>query len=207
VTYVRAQDPKATVVVYPSDHFIFPEEPFVRSVQHAVSVAEQLPDQLVLLGVVPTREEPEYGWIWPAQELAWGNGCRVHAVKRFQEKPNPAGARAAMAAGALWNTLVFAAKAPTLWKLGWRHVPEVMWLLEQIGDAIGLTVERAMVESLYRVMPVRNFSDDILMRAAGQIATIKLNGVLWSDWGKPERIADTLKRLDIKPAFPPECLA
>ncbi len=202
VTYVRAQDPGATVIVYPCDHFICPEEPFVDSVRQAVCALERLPDHLILLGVAPNRVEREYGWIWPDRVLSQADGYHVHAVRRFQEKPEPAEAQAAMTAGALWNTFVFAAKVETLWQLGRRHLPEILCRFEQIGDSIGLTIERAMLETMYRTMPTRNFCSDLLMRAADQIAAIELNGVTWSDWGKPERIADTLQRLGIKPAFP-----
>jgi mannose-1-phosphate guanylyltransferase len=202
LTYLRALDPAATVVVYPSDHFIYPEGPFLDIVRKAVSAAEDLPDHINLLATVPTRLESEYGWIWPDRVLGRASGCCVHAVQRFQEKPDPEEARDAMAAGALWNTFVFAAKAETLWRVGKRCLPEVMARFEQIGDAIGLAVEKAMIECMYETMPVRNFSRDLLMRASDQIAAIELNGVVWSDWGKPQRIADTLARLGIKPAFP-----
>jgi len=33
LTYVRARDPHATVVIYPSDHFIYPEAKFVDAVE------------------------------------------------------------------------------------------------------------------------------------------------------------------------------
>jgi hypothetical protein len=35
---------------------------------------------------------------------------------------------------------------------------------------------------------------------------MELTGVLWSDWGKPDRIAETLRRIARTPAFPPACL-
>ncbi len=202
VTYVRAKDAGATVVVFPSDHFIFPEEPFVNAARNAVYAVEQMPDHLILLGVAPSREESEYGWIWTDRVIGRSNGCSVHAVQRFQEKPDPEDARAAMASGALWNTFVFAAKAETLWRLGWRFFPDLLARFEQIGNGIGLAVEKAMVDHMYKNMPSRNFSRDLLMRASDQIAAIELSGVVWSDWGKPQRIADTVTRLGIKPAFP-----
>jgi mannose-1-phosphate guanylyltransferase len=50
LTIVRAHNPQATVVVYPSDHFVYPEERFLNSVRLAVCAAEELKDKLVLLG-------------------------------------------------------------------------------------------------------------------------------------------------------------
>ena len=207
LAYVRAKDPNAVMVVYPSDHFVYPEEHFVVSVSQAVAVAEQLPNQVILLGAPATRAEQDYGWIWPNRTLRREGGNYVMAVERFQEKPDPVVAQAALHAGALWNTLVFAAKAETLWKLGWLHMPEVMWRFEQIKDAIDLVVEKDLLASVYRTMPVRDFSHDLLRRTSNRIAVIEMTGVAWSDWGKPERIADSLRQLGIKPAFPAHCIA
>ena len=36
LTYVRARDPLATVIIYPSDHFVYPEERFLDTVRDAV---------------------------------------------------------------------------------------------------------------------------------------------------------------------------
>lgn len=207
LTHVRARDPQATVVIYPSDHFVYPEDSFVDAVRRAVLATEWLTDRVVLLGVAPDSPELDYGWIQPGQTLAWSAGHRVRAVRMFMEKPGLAEAEAAMAAGALWNTLVLAAKVETLWKLGWRYFPEMMPLFERLGGAIGTAQERAVLKSVYRLMPARNFSSGLLQRAADRISVIELSGVLWSDWGKPERIAETLRRIGKQPAFPLEHLA
>ncbi len=125
------------------------------------------------------------------EEIA-SSDCCLHSVQRFEEKPDCDDARAAMASGALWNTLIFAAKVETLWRLCWRCFPEVLARFEQIGDSIGPAVERAMVEHMYETMPVRHLSRDLLMHASDQIAASELNGVIWSDWVKPQRIAETV---------------
>lgn len=207
LTHVRARDPEATVVIYPSDHFVHPEDRFVEAVRRAVWAAEWLADRLVLLGIVPDNLELDYGWIQPEQTLAWSAGHRVRTVRTFLEKPGQAEAAKAMAAGALWNTMVMAARVETLWKLGWRCFPEMMPLFERLGKAIGTAQEGIVLDSVYRMMPARNFSSDLLQCAADQVGVIELSGVLWSDWGKPERIADTLRRIGKQPAFPLEHLA
>jgi hypothetical protein len=55
-------------------------------------------------------------------------------------------------------------------------------------------------------MPVYNFSSDLLERLPDRMAVMELAGVLWSDWGKPERIAETIRRIGKTPAFPLHCL-
>ena len=55
-------------------------------------------------------------------------------------------------------------------------------------------------------LPMHNLSSDLLQCVPDHLAVIELTGVLWSDWGKPERIAETLRRIDRRPAFPLTCL-
>ena len=155
LTYVRARDPKATVVLLPSDHFVYPEARFLRLVRQAIQVAERGADRLVLLGVRPDRLELEYGWIEPEPEQAGENsGEPVRRVRRFLEKPEPARADEAMRNGALWNTLVLATKAEVLWELGWQCFPEILVRFQRLGDAIGGPREAAVLEQTYEGMPL-----------------------------------------------------
>jgi hypothetical protein len=43
-------------------------------------------------------------------------------------------------------------------------------------------------------------------RAPEHVAVLEMTGVLWSDWGKPERIVNTLRQIGRQPIFPLECL-
>ena len=206
LTYIKAQDPSATVVVYPSDHFVYPEFRFLEIVEKAVRAAERLQDRLVLLGVPPDRLELEYGWIQTGRYLAFSGSRPVRAVRRFLEKPAAAQADEALSKGAVWNTLVFSAKVEALWTVGQRYFPDMLHLFERLAKAIGTADEDRILEGIYRVMPAKNFSSDLLEQVPEKCAVIELDNVLWSDWGKPERIAETLHRIGRQPAFPLECL-
>jgi len=206
LTYIRARDPGATVVVFPSDHFVYPESRFLEAVQHAVQTAKLRPDRLVLLGATPDRLELEYGWIERGLPLSGLSGTQGEEVRSFLEKPTISQADAAHRSGALWNTLVFAAKADLLWNLGWQCFPDMMPHFERLSQAIGGLEEGRVLDTIYRDMPVKNFSYDLLQRVPEQLAVVELTSVLWSDWGKPQRIAETLRRIDRRPAFPLACL-
>jgi mannose-1-phosphate guanylyltransferase len=110
--------------------------------------------------------------------------------------------RTAVASGALWNTLVLAARAETLWEVGWQCFPEMMPLFERYGKAVGTSEEESVLESIYEVMPARNFSSHLLERLPQRVAVMELRDVLWSDWGKPERILETLQRIGSDRRFP-----
>lgn len=202
LAYLRTRDVEATVILYPSDHFVHPEDRFLEVIQYAVQTAEQPPWRLVLLGVQPEYLELEYGWIQPGHSLDQSSAGHVRAVQAFLEKPDFIQASRAMAAGAVWNTLILAAKLHKLCELGLLCFPEMMPLFERLCEAIGGPEEAKVLHDIYRIMPARNFSAGLLHRVPEQIAMIPLTGVLWSDWGKPERIAQTLRRIGKQPAFP-----
>ena len=205
LTYVRERDPEATVVVFPSDHFVYPEERFLALVQRAVSIADLLPDQLVLLGAAPDRLELDYGWIQPGHRLPDTPDDDVRAVRSLVEKPTAAEADSLLQAGGFWNTRAFAAKVRTLWEIGWKCIPHLMPLFERLGQAIGCPNEALELETIYRKVSAADFSD-VLRQVPDRLAILELTGVLWSEWNRPERIAETLRRIDRQPTFPLTCL-
>lgn len=206
LTYVKAHDPKARVVIYPSDHFVYPEDSFLETVAAAARAAERLHDRVVLLGVTADRPEPEYGWIQPARFLALEGAHPVRAVSAFLEKPTPSQAEEHMGRGALWNTLVLTATVSTLWEMGRRCFPDIVSRFERLHSVIGTSEEGRVLEQIYQDMPALNFSRDLLQHLPERVAVMELRDVLWSDWGKPERIAETIQRIGRQPAFPLECL-
>jgi mannose-1-phosphate guanylyltransferase len=207
LTYIKAHDAQGTVVIYPSDHFVYPEHRFLDSVRRAVWTAEWLPDRLVLLGVSPDRLDLDYGWIQPDEQLDRSSNYRIHTVRAFLEKPTAVEADAALAAGALWNTLVLAAKVEALWETGWQCFPDLMPAFERLLGVIGTSYETKTLEAIYEQLPAHSFSSELLHRVPERLAVVEMTGVLWSDWGKPERIVNTLRRIGRQPDFPLACLS
>lgn len=206
LTRIRARDPQATVVVYPSDHFVYPESLFLQAVHRAVWTVEWLPDRLVLLGITPDHLQLDYGWITPGERLDASNNYQISAVRSFLEHPTVAQADAALASGGLWNTNVLAAKAKVLWELGWQCCPAMMVWFERLAEKIEISKERPTLETIYQDTMAYDFSSDVLQRVPDRIAVVEMTGVIWSDWNKPERIANTLRRIGRQPAFPLTCL-
>jgi hypothetical protein len=108
---------------------------------------------------------------------------------------------ARLESGALWNTFILAARAQALWDLGWEHADQIMSHFERLDDAIGAPEEENVLDAIYDVMPDLSFSSAILERARGRVAMIELEGVAWSDWGRPDRIVSTLALHGMPPAF------
>ncbi|MEO8325107.1 MAG: sugar phosphate nucleotidyltransferase [Nitrospirota bacterium] len=204
LTYVRAWDPNATMAIFPSDHFVFPEDRFVEAVQRATRASHILQDRILLVGVRPTHLELDYGWLNVGGVLGWSGGSCVRQVDSFIEKPGHIEVLNAMAKGALWNTSVIVVKVATLWKLGWEYLPVMMERFDRLAQAIGSTQEGRMLHQLYQNMPTLNFSSELLQRVPERLGVIELEDVLWSDWARPDHIIRTLNVLGKEPAIPTE---
>ena len=201
LTYILARDPLATVVIYPSDHFISPEGSFLSAVDQAVQGSTSLGGRLVLLATRPDSLDLEYGWIKPGRALGQTGTADIHAVETFIEKPDEATAREARATGSLWNTMVLAAKGQQLCSLGWRCFPEMMSRFERLKMAIDTAEELRVLDAIYEAMPRWNFSSHLLQCAPERLAVMEMTDVFWSDWGNPERILSGLEKFGRQPAM------
>jgi mannose-1-phosphate guanylyltransferase len=128
------RDPDAEVLSLHADWAVGDAAAFRRTADVALATARQH-DRLVTVGVVPSRPETGYGYIVPGAPL----DERARTVARFSEKPDAATALDLMAAGALWNTGLFAWTARRLLSEVERRTPEVAPALArlQAGDVAG----------------------------------------------------------------------
>jgi mannose-1-phosphate guanylyltransferase len=202
LTSILARDPRATVVIYPSDHVISPESSFLSAVEHAVRGCKELGGRPVLLAARPDSLELEYGWIKPGRCLGWTGKAAVHAVERFIEKPDLATAHEAKAAGSLWNTMVLVAQGKELWSLGWKCLPGLMSRFEWLRATVDTHEEPSVLETIYEAMPRRNFSSHVLQCAPDRLAVMEMKNVFWSDWGNPDRIVSGLETIGKRTAIP-----
>jgi mannose-1-phosphate guanylyltransferase len=116
----QRRDPEAEVLSLHADWAVGDAAAFRRTADTALTIARQH-QCLVTVGVVPSRPETGYGYIVPGPSL--GDGARM--VARFSEKPDAATALDLMAAGALWNSGLFAWTAERLLAEVEAHTPEV----------------------------------------------------------------------------------
>src|SRR5207249_2172317 len=99
----QRRDPEAEVLSLHADWAVGDAAAFRRTADVALTTA-RTHDRLVTVGVVPSRPETGYGYIVPGAPLDGD----ARTVARFSEKPDAATALDLMAAGALWNSGLFA---------------------------------------------------------------------------------------------------
>lgn len=200
LAHVLRRDPKAIVAILPSDHFVGDDARFMAHVELGAWVARRRMWDAAILGVEAAGPDPDYGWI-EVRRAGRHAESRLLPVERFWEKPPPAIARGLYGAGHLWSTMVTVARGEVLWDLFRTAQPEVHRRFERIRRAIGTPWETAAVREAYEGMPHASLSRDVFERLPSRLAAVPVRDVQWSDWGREERVMETLARLG--KALPP----
>lgn len=126
-------DPDCIIGMFPADHVIANEQRFSVVLQRAIEIASQ-GDNIVVMGIQPTRAESGYGYIETGDQL----DPELFRVRRFTEKPNQEKADEFFAAGNYyWNSGMFVWSARTLIQALREHFSETAPLLEEIAAAWG----------------------------------------------------------------------
>lgn len=184
LAHVLEADPKARVVVTPSDHYIADADGLLGAISAAAALTDSVP--LTLVGAEPDRPETEYGWIEAGDVL----GGTVRHIDRFVEKPGAARARELFDGGGLWNTFVMVAQARRLWKLAEAKMPAQAALIRACVAQLG--PKAPGLAHTYEQIEDANFSRAVLESTTG-LGVVRARGCGFSDWGTPERVLDSLK--------------
>lgn len=84
---IKARNPKANMVVTPSDHIVMDVREFQRVICAAMRFTAQS-DAILTLGMKPTRPETGYGYIEADLSYPSANNKEIYRVDSFKEKPN-----------------------------------------------------------------------------------------------------------------------
>lgn len=186
LTSILQRDPRARVVVSPSDHYVRDENTLTSSMMKALARVEARPRLLVLLGMEPDRAESGYGWITPAPE---GKDALL-AVTSFVEKPDPELAGELMRSGALWSSFTFVTTGETLMHHFRRTMP---WLVDRFSRRLAHTApfdRKFALLSLYDQLPTVDFSQRVLEKADPDVYVLPVPPCGWTDLGTPQRVSE-----------------
>jgi mannose-1-phosphate guanylyltransferase len=192
--------PRASVAIFPCDHFVSDDAEFMRHVDMAFAAVSTRPDLTILLGMTPEAPDPGYGWIEPTKPIIV-EGSLLYGVRRFWEKPDPDLAQTLWSRGCLWNSFVLVAQLPALMLLSMRALPELTAAFRRIRPALGTARERIALEALYEQIPVVNFSEQVLEKFTDNLGMLPVLRVDWSDLGEPTRVMNTLARIGVQPQW------
>jgi mannose-1-phosphate guanylyltransferase len=182
---VAARAGDATVFLTPSDHGVLQPEVFREGLRNAARAIDYDDRRVVLLGAQPDLACPDYGWISSAQPL---QPFALAPVARFFEKPSADKAVELYRSGAVWNTMVLAARTTALLALFRRHLPALYRALGPLVH-LGAADRRAFAAAVYPALPRLDFSRDVLAHATSLSVLAWPASLGWLDLGTPERYA------------------
>jgi mannose-1-phosphate guanylyltransferase len=190
--------PESLVLVLPSDHFIGEEDQLMVHARMACLAVKRDPSRLILLGVKPDRDEPEYGYLLPNKKRL-AIGPDMSEISWFIEKPDPKSAHRLTRAGGLWNTMIMVFKTKTMLHWVSRLAPRLYQQFQQVYEAIGTPGESEVVRNIYQRLKPMNFSKEFLepmvRNYPSSLVVLQVRDLLWSDWGTANRIMDVLAKI------------
>lgn len=127
------ENPDAVLGMFPSDHVVADEPRYRATIERGIEIAAA-GNNIVVLGIRPTRPETGYGYI----EAGGAFDDDALRVRRFTEKPDVETATSFVAAGNyFWNSGMFLWSARTLANALDEHLPKTAPLLREIAGTFG----------------------------------------------------------------------
>ena len=185
---VYNRDPSSIVAVLPSDHFIHPEEHFMKYVEEAGEFVNRNPNAIVMLGIVPDRIESGYGWIERGDPVHQSTTKNFYKVLKFWEKPSPQTTEVLFASGCYLNTFVLIGRSEEFINYIRLYAPEIYNPFQKIRLNQNKQIEPLILEEIYNEIPAINFSTFVLEKITQHLHVLEVPDVYWSDWGEEQRI-------------------
>jgi mannose-1-phosphate guanylyltransferase/mannose-1-phosphate guanylyltransferase/mannose-6-phosphate isomerase len=170
-------DPKAPLLVMPSDHVITDEVAFMAAVDAVLPLVEN--GWLATFGIAPDGPETGYGYIQTGERLAPG----VNRVARFVEKPDRARAEKMIASGDhVWNGGIFLFRADAFLGALAVHAPDMLTAAQAAVAKAERQGARILPDATEFAASPDDSIDYAVMEKAERVAVVPV-AMGWSDVG------------------------
>lgn len=177
---IHSSDPKAVMVVAPSDHLITKEETYVKAIRSCFTKAADT-DCLLTIGIKPTRPDTGYGYI-QFIESENEKDKRIKKVKTFTEKPDTELAKFFLQSGDfLWNAGIFIWSTKSIIKAFEEHQPEMAAMFDEGKEVFNTDKEYDFIRDVYSRIKSDSIDYAIMEKAPNVFVRSSLIG--WSDLG------------------------
>jgi len=178
---IKSTDPKANIVVTPSDHIVTNVQEFQRVVGECMKFTSDT-DAIVTLGMKPTRPETGYGYI---QANLSANSLRnkgIFRVDTFREKPDHATAlKYIQQNNFFWNAGIFIWNVNTIVNAFRMYQPAMTRIFESMASYYGTDREQQIVNE--RFPECENISVDYAIMEKAEEIFVCPADFGWSDLG------------------------
>ena len=178
---IKSSDPKANIVVTPSDHIVINVQEFQRVIGNAMKFTCDT-DAIVTLGMKPTRPETGYGYIQANLSANSLRNKEIFRVDSFREKPDVETAKQYISKNNYyWNAGIFIWNVNTIVNAFRMYQPSLARLFESMLPVYGTEREQEIVNE--RFPECENISVDYaIMEKADEIFVYPAS-FGWSDLG------------------------
>ena len=146
---IKMTDPKANVVVSPSDHIVTNVDEFRRVITSCLKFAGET-DAVVTLGMKPTRPETGYGYIQADLTSNSPRNREIYRVDQFKEKPDLETAKHYISEhNFFWNAGIFVWSVETIVNALRVYAPRINNIFERIQNVMGTPQEQETINKVY----------------------------------------------------------
>ena len=146
---IKSKDPKANIVVTPSDHVVMDTAEFRRVVCDCLKFTADS-DAIVTLGMKPTRPETGYGYIEANLSSNSLRNKEIFRVDSFREKPDLGTAKQYIAkSNYFWNAGIFIWNVSTIVNAFRIYQPAMAKLFESLLPVYGTSSEQEEIDRLF----------------------------------------------------------
>ncbi|WP_299233704.1 mannose-1-phosphate guanylyltransferase [uncultured Bacteroides sp.] len=178
---IKSRNPKANIVVTPSDHIVMDVNEFRRVINSAMKFTSSS-DAIVTLGMKATRPETGYGYIEADLTMACPSNKEIYRVDAFKEKPDLETAkRYIQKKNFFWNAGIFVWNVNTIVNAMRVYQPALSKIFEKMLPYFFTDKEQEMINELFPMC--ENISVDYaVMEKADEIYVFPAS-FGWSDLG------------------------
>lgn len=146
---IKMTDPKANVVVSPSDHIVTNVDEFRRVITSCLKFAGET-DAVLTLGMKPTRPETGYGYIQADLTSNSPRNREIYRVDQFKEKPDLETAKHYISEhNFFWNAGIFVWSVETIVNALRVYAPRINNIFERIQNVMGTPQEQETINKVY----------------------------------------------------------
>ena len=146
---IKMTDPKANVVVSPSDHIVTNVDEFRRVITSCLKFAGET-DAVVTLGMKPTRPETGYGYIQADLTSNSPRNREIYRVDQFKEKPDLETAKHYISEhNFFWNAGIFVWSVETIVNALRVYAPRINNIFERIQNVMDTPQEQETINKVY----------------------------------------------------------
>ena len=146
---IKSKDPKANIVVTPSDHIVMNVQEFQRVIGDCMKFTADT-DAIVTLGMKPNRPETGYGYIQANLAASSLRNKSIYRVDSFREKPDLQTAIGyTKQNNYFWNAGIFIWNVNTIVNAFRMYQPTIAKIFESMLDVYGTDREQEVVNEKF----------------------------------------------------------